>query len=395
MGDNHVVILAAARTALGSFLGGLAAVPAPRLGAAAIRGAVERAGIEPDAVEQVLMGNVLQAGAGQAPARQAGIYAGIPHSAGAVTVHKVCGSGLKAVMYAVNDIRCGDYQVAVAGGMESMSQAPYLLPKGRSGYRMGNGEVVDHMVFDGLWDPYGDKHMGNCGETCARHFAFTREAQDAYARSSYELARAAVEDGTFAREIVAVEIGGKKGAVTVFDRDEEPFRSDLDKMGSLRPAFDKEGTITAANASKINDGAAALVVTSAAYAAAHGLKPVARIVAHASVAQEPEWFTTAPAKAIRKVLERAGMAIDGIDLFEVNEAFSVVAMATMRELDLPRDKVNVLGGAVALGHPIGASGARILTTLLNALELRGLRCGCASICIGGGEAAAMIVERMA
>jgi acetyl-CoA C-acetyltransferase len=250
------------------------------------------------------------------------------------------------------------------------------------------------MVFDGLWDPYDDKHMGNCGETCARHFGFTREQQDDYARSSYELARTAVEDGTFAREIVAVEIKGRKGAVTVVDRDEEPFRSDLDKMGSLRPAFDREGTITAANASKINDGAAAVVVASAGHAAAHGLKPVARIVAHTSVAQEPEWFTTAPAKAITKVLARAGMEADDIDLYEVNEAFSVVALATLHELDLARDKVNVHGGAVALGHPIGASGARILTTLLNALEQRDLRFGCASICIGGGEAAAMIVERV-
>lgn len=392
--EREIVILGAARTPIGSFLGTLSTVPAPKLGATAITAALSRAGVAPEQVEQVVMGNVLQAGIGQAPARQAGIFAGIPYGAGAVTIHKVCGSGLKSIMIAANDIRCGEYDVAVAGGMENMSLAPYLLPKGRTGYRMGNGQVVDHMVFDGLWDPYGDKHMGNCAETCARHFGFTREEQDEFSRISYERARKAAEDGTFAAEIVPVEVPGRKGAVTVVERDEEPFRADLAKMPKLRPAFEKDGTVTAANASKINDGASAVVVTTAEYAEEHGLKPIARIVAQTSVAQEPEWFTTAPIGAIRKVLDRAGMSLDDIDLFEINEAFAVVVMAAMKELGLPGEKVNVHGGAVALGHPIGASGARILTTLLNALERHGKRYGCAAICIGGGEAAAMIVERL-
>ncbi len=391
---DEIVIVGAARTPIGSFLGSLSTVPAPRLGAVAIRGALERAGVAPEAVEQVVMGNVLQAGIGQAPARQAGIHAGIPVSAGAVTLHKVCGSGLRAVMLAANDIRCGDYRIAVAGGMESMSMAPYLLPKGRTGYRLGNGQVLDHVVFDGLWDPYGDKHMGNCAETCARHYGFSREEQDEFARRSYERARAAVSDGTFAAEIVPVEVPGRKGQVTVVERDEEPLRADLAKMPRLRPAFEKDGTVTAANASKINDGAAALVLASAATAREMGLRPLARIVAQAGVAQEPEWFTTAPVGAIRKVCERAGVRVEDVELYEINEAFAVVVMAAMRELDLPPEKVNVHGGAVALGHPIGASGARILVTLLNALERRGERLGCAAICIGGGEAVAVLVERL-
>ncbi|MCP4895552.1 MAG: thiolase family protein [bacterium] len=395
MANDDVVILSAARTPIGSFLGSLASVPAPQLGAAAIRGALEKANVEPKQVEQVVMGNVLQAGIGQAPARQAGIAADIPHSAGAVTIHKVCGSGLKAVMYAANDIRCGDYQVAVAGGMENMSATPYLLPKARTGYRMGNGQILDHMVSDGLWDPYGDKHMGNCAETCARHYEFSRETQDEFAKESYRRALASLENGAFAAEIVAVEVPGRRGAVTVVDRDEEPERGNFDKMAKLRPAFDREGTVTAANASKINDGAAALVVSSAAQAQAMGRKPVARIVAHASIAQEPEWFTTAPVGAVRAVLDRAGMTLDQIDVFEINEAFAVVALAAIHELELPPEKVNMLGGAVAMGHPIGASGARILTTALNALERTGGTYGCVAICIGGGEAAAMIVERLA
>ncbi|RMF87052.1 MAG: acetyl-CoA C-acetyltransferase [Nitrospirae bacterium] len=391
---DEIVIVGAARTPIGSFLGSLGTVPAPRLGAAAIRAALERAGVAPEAVEQVVMGNVLQAGVGQAPARQAGIYAGIPYGAGAVTLHKVCGSGLRAVMLAANDIRCGDYRIAVAGGMESMSMAPYLLPKGRTGYRLGNGQVLDHVVFDGLWDPYGDKHMGNCAETCARHYGFSREEQDEFARRSYERARAAAEDGTFAAEIVPVEVPGRKGQVTVVDRDEEPFRADLSKMPALKPAFERDGTVTAANASKINDGAAALVLTGASTAAEMGLRPIARIVAQAGFAQEPEWFTTAPVGAIRRVCERAGVRVEDVDLFEINEAFAVVVMAAMRELELDPEKVNVHGGAVALGHPIGASGARILVTLLNALERRGKRLGCAAICIGGGEAVAVLVERL-
>ncbi len=391
---DDIVILSGVRTPIGSFLGSLSSVPAPRLGAVVIKAALERAGVAPDQVEQVIMGNVLQAGQGQAPARQAGIYAGIPHEAGAVTVHKVCGSGMKTMMYAANDIRCGDYEVAVAGGMESMSMAPYLLPKGRTGYRMGNGQVIDHMVADGLWDPYDDKHMGNCAETCVKHYGFTREAQDEFAMMSYKRALASMEDGTFAAEITPVEVPGRRGAVTVVDADEEPTKANLEKMSKLRPAFDKEGSVTAANASKINDGAAALVLTSASRAAALGRKPIARIIAQATVAQEPEWFTTAPIGAIRKVLGRAGMSIDDIELFEINEAFAAVVLAALTELELSVDKVNVSGGAVALGHPIGASGARIMVTLLNALERHGKRFGCASLCIGGGEAAAMIVERL-
>lgn len=391
---DDIVILSGARTPIGSFLGSLSTVPAPRLGAVAIMAALERAGVAPDQIEQVIMGNVLQAGQGQAPARQAGIYAGIPYEAGAVTVHKVCGSGLKTVMYAANDIRCGDYDLAVAGGMENMSLAPYLLPKGRTGYRMGNGQILDHMVFDGLWDPYDDKHMGNCAETCVKHYGFTREAQDDFARTSYGRARTSMEDGTFAAEIAPVEVPGRRGAVTVVDADEEPGKANLDKMSKLRPAFDKEGSVTAANASKINDGAAALVITSASKAKAMGRKPLARIIAQGTVAQEPEWFTTAPVGAIRKVLDRAGMSVDDIDLFEINEAFAAVVLAALTELELSVDKVNVSGGAVALGHPIGASGARIMVTLLNALERHGKKFGCASLCIGGGEAAAMIVERL-
>jgi len=392
--SDDIVILSATRTPIGSFLGNLSAVPAPRLGATAIRTALERAGVDADAVDQVIMGNVLQAGEGQAPARQAMIHAGVPDSVPAVTLHKVCGSGMRAVMMAANDIRCGDGSVMVAGGMESMSNAPYLLPGGRTGYRLGNGQVLDHMVFDGLWDPYGDKHMGNCAETCARHYSFSREAQDEFAKTSYERAIRATESGWFVDELVAVEIAGRKGAVTVVDKDEEPFRVDLAKMPSLRPAFDKEGTVTAANASKINDGAAALVVASAARATELGATPLARIVAHAGVAQQPEWFTTAPVGAITKVLERAGMQLGDMDLFEVNEAFAVVAMAAMHELSIPHDKLNVHGGAVALGHPIGASGARILASLVHALRRRGEKYGCAAICIGGGEATAMIVENL-
>jgi acetyl-CoA C-acetyltransferase len=393
--SEEIVVLSAARTPVGSFLGSLAGLPAPRLGAVTIRAALERAGAGADSVDQVIMGNVLQAGEGQAPARQALIHAGIPDTVPAVTLHKVCGSGMRAVMMAANDIRCGDGGLMVAGGMESMSKAPYLLPEGRTGYRLGNGQVLDHMVFDGLWDPYGDKHMGNCAETCARHYAFSREEQDVFARSSYERAIRATEEGWFADELVPVEVPGRKGQTTVVERDEEPFRVDLAKMPTLKPAFDKEGTVTAANASKINDGAAALVVASATRAAELGLRPVARILAHAGVAQAPEWFTTAPIGAIRKVLTRAGMSLDDIDLFEINEAFSVVALAAIRELAIPREKLNVHGGAVALGHPIGASGARILTTLLHALRRRGERFGCAAICIGGGEATAMVVENLA
>ena len=393
--SQEIVVVAATRTPIGSFLGTLASVPAPRLAAAAIGGALQRSGVRPELVDQVILGNVLQAGVGQAPARQAAIFAGIADSVPAVTLHKVCGSGMRAVMMAANDLRCGDGSIMIAGGMESMSNAPYLLPAARTGLRLGHGKVVDHMVFDGLWDPYGDKHMGNCAETCAREKGFSRVEQDAFARRSYERAQRAIEQGWFADEITPVVIPGRKGESTSVERDEEPSRADFAKMPTLKPAFDKDGTVTAANASKINDGAAVLVLATAAAAREHGLTPIARIVAHAGVAQAPEWFTTAPIGAIRAVLDRAGLGLDDIDLFEVNEAFAVVALAAQRELGIPEEKLNCHGGAVALGHPIGASGARILVTLLHALRRRGLRRGCASICIGGGEATAMVVETLA
>ena len=391
---KDIVILGGARTPIGSFLGTLSALPAPKLGSIAIKCAMENSGVKPEQIQQVIMGNVLQAAVGQAPARQAGIGAGIPVAAGAVTVNKVCGSGLKSIMYAANDIRCGEYEVAVAGGMESMSNAPYALPQARTGYRMGPGKMVDIMIHDGLWDPYGDKHMGNCAETCVKEYKFTREEQDEFSLESYRRAQDAVKSGKFKKEIAVVEVPGKKGPSVIID-DEEPFAAPLDKMPTLKPAFQKEGgTVTAANSSKINDGAAAVVVTSAENAQKNGWKPLARIVAQATSAQEPEWFTTAPAKSIDIVLRRANMKISDIDLFEVNEAFAAVALAAMRDAKIPREKLNVNGGAVALGHPIGASGARILVTLMYALEARNLKRGLAAICIGGGEAAAMIVERL-
>jgi acetyl-CoA C-acetyltransferase len=391
---KEIVILGGARTPIGSFLGTLSAIPAPKLGSVAIKCALEGARVSPEQIQQVIMGNVLQAAVGQAPARQAGIGAGIPTSAGAVTVNKVCGSGMKAVMYAANDIRCGEYDIAVAGGMESMSNAPYALTQARTGYRMGNGKMIDVMIHDGLWDPYGDKHMGNCAETCVKEYGFTREQQDDFARESYRRAQEAIKTGKFKKEIAVVEIEGRKGKSVVVD-DEEPFAAPLEKMATLKPAFQKDGgSVTAANSSKINDGAAALVVTSAEYAEQHNLQPIARIVAQSTAAQDPEWFTTAPAKAIDIVLRRAQMTVDDIDLFEVNEAFAAVALAAMKDAKIPHDKLNVYGGAVAIGHPIGASGARIVVTLLHALEQFGKKRGLAAICIGGGEAAAMIVERL-
>jgi acetyl-CoA C-acetyltransferase len=390
---NDVVILSAARTPLGAFQGSLGSLTAPQLGARALAGACERAGVAPRDVEQVYMGCVLTAGVGQAPARQAALGAGFPYATGAVTVGKVCGSAMRAVMTAANDLRCGDFATVAAGGMESMSQAPYLAPGARDGLRLGHGRLLDSMIHDGLWDPYGDQHMGSCAELCAARYELDRAAQDAYSLESYQRARRATESGAAAAEIVAVEVPQRKGASLVVDRDEEPFRVDLEKMPSLRPAFQPDGTVTAANSSKINDGAAALVLTTADEAARRGLRPLARLVAQASAAQEPEWFTTAPAVAVKKALDRAGLAAGDIDLWEVNEAFAAVAMAFMRDLDVPHERVNVRGGAVALGHPIGCSGARILVTLLHAMAERDARRGCAAICIGGGEATAVIVER--
>src|SRR5438045_1123547 len=381
---KEIVIVGGARTPIGSFLGTLSSIPAPKLGSIAIKCALEGSRVSPEQIQQVIMGNVLQAAVGQAPARQAGIGAGIPASAGAVTINKVCGSGMKAVMYAANDIRCGEYEIAVAGGMESMSNAPYALTQARTGYRMGNGKMIDVMIHDGLWDPYGDKHMGNCAETCVKEYGFTREQQDEFAKESYRRAQEAIKTGKFKKEIAVVEIEGKKGKSVVVD-DEEPFAAPLEKMGTLKPAFQKDGgSVTAANSSKINDGAAALVVTSAEYAEQNNLQPIARIVAQSTSAQEPEWFTTAPAKAIDIVLRRAKMTVDDIDLFEVNEAFAAVALAAMKDANIPHDRLNVYGGAVAIGHPIGASGARIVVTLLHALEQFGKKRGLAAICLGGG-----------
>ena len=390
---KDIVILSAARTPVGSFQGAFRKIPAPRLGAVALKGAIERAGIAPEDLEQVYMGCVLTAGVGQAPARQATLAAGCPPATGSITVGKVCGSAMRAVMTAANDLRCGDFDMVAAGGMESMTQSPYLVPGARDGLRLGHGKLLDSMIHDGLWDPYGDLHMGNCAETCARQYEFSREEQDAFAQESYRRAREASETGLSASEIVPVEVPQRKGDPLIVDTDEEPFRVDLDKMSSLRPAFQKDGTVTAANASKINDGAAALVLTTADKAAELGAVPLGRIVAQASAAQEPEWFTTAPVQAAQRVLDRAGLQASDIDLWEVNEAFAVVTMAFVKEFDLSIDQVNVRGGAVALGHPIGASGARILVTLLHTMAERNARRGCAAICIGGGEATAVIVER--
>lgn len=390
---TDIVVLGAARTPLGSFQGTLAAVPAPRLGAAAIAGALDRAAVGPADVSDVLMGTVLQAGQGQAPARQAAIYAGVPPSARAVTVHKVCGSGMQAVVYGAQALQLDAASVVVAGGMENMSQAPYLLPGARGGYRLGHQRVVDALVGDGLWDPYNDRHMGSCAELCATKFAFTREAQDAYAVASFERANAAQQAGLFDDEIVAVDVPGRKGTTRV-DCDEGPSKVDYARLSSLRPAFEPEGTITAANASTINDGAAALVLTTASRATAMGRTPLARLVAIGAHAQDPLWFTTAPVEAARQALDAAGWQAGDVDLWEVNEAFAVVPMAFMAELGIPHDRVNVRGGAVSLGHPIGCSGARIIVTLLSAMRERGARRGVAAICIGGGEGLAVCIERI-
>jgi acetyl-CoA C-acetyltransferase len=391
---KDVVILSAVRTPVGSFLGGLSSLPAHALGAIAIREAVSRAGVTAAEIEQAIMGNVLQAGQGQAPARQAAIGAGLPVSVPAITLHKVCGSGMRAVMDAANAIAADEYGVAVAGGMESMSNAPYLVEKARTGFRMGNVALIDSMITDGLWDPYNNVHMGNCAEMCAKKYSFTREEQDAFALESYRRAREATEKCFFSREIAPVEIPQKKGEPKKIEKDEEPFAAPLEKMPTLKPAFQKDGSVTAANSSKINDGAAALVVASAEVARAKGWKPIGRIVGYAGFAQAPEWFTTAPVGAVEKLLKKLGRKAQDIDLWEINEAFAAVTMAAIRDLQLDRAKVNVHGGAVALGHPIGASGARILTTLIHALRSGGGKTGVAAICIGGGEATAMLVEAL-
>ena len=385
-------LVGAARTPIGSFGGALASLSAPELGAAALRAAIERAGVSPATVEQVIMGNVIAAGLGQAPARQAGIGAGLPPAHGALTVNKVCGSGLMAVMLAAQAIRLGEAQVIAAGGMESMSRAPYLLPQARQGQRLGHGRVVDAMILDGLWDPYHDFHMGSAAERTARALAIGREAQDRFAAESYRRAQASIAEGRFRAEIVPVTATGRRGPATV-DTDEEPSRIDFDRLPGLRPAFEAGGTITAANASTIADGAAALVVASEEAVRRHGLAPRARIIASAVAGRAPEDFPVAPIDAVRKVLAAAQLTAADVDLFEVNEAFAVVVLAAIGALGLDPARVNVNGGAIALGHPIGASGARVLVTLLHALEQRGLRRGLATLCLGGGEAVAMVIER--
>jgi acetyl-CoA C-acetyltransferase len=388
-----VVIVAARRTPIGAFQGVLSAATAPQLGAAAIRGALESAKVAPTEVQEVIMGCVLPAGLGQAPARQAAIGAGIPVATPATTINKMCGSGLKAIMMAADQIRAGDADIVVAGGLESMSNAPYLLLKARSGYRMGHGEVLDHMFYDGLQSPWDGQLMGCFAENTAGRYAFTREQQDAFAAESVRRALAAVENGAFDAEITPVTVKGRKGDTRI-ERDETPFTCDLAKIPQLKPAFRKDGTVTAASSSSISDGAAAVVLMSERAAAARGLAPMARIVAYTSHAHEPEWFTTAPIGAIRSTLARAGWTADGVDLFEVNEAFATVAMAAAQDIGIPADKLNVNGGACALGHPVGATGARIVATLSHALAGRGLRRGIAALCIGGGEATALAVERV-
>jgi acetyl-CoA C-acetyltransferase len=388
-----VYIVSAARTPIGSYLGAFASVPAPRLGAVAIQAALERAQVAGEHVSEVFMGNVLSAGIGQAPARQAAIFAGIPHAVPATTVSKVCGSGLQAVVFGAKTLALGDADIVVAGGMESMSNVPYYLREARAGYRMGDGKLIDGMIFDGLWDPYNDYHMGQAGELCAKEHGLTRELQDEFAKQSYERAGAAQASGAFAKEIAPVPVAQKKGDAMLVSEDEEPGRGDPSKFAKLRPAFSKDGTITAANASSINDGAAALVLASEGAVKRRNLKPLARIVGYGSAAQAPEWFTTAPALAIDKTLKRLGLASQDIDLWEINEAFSCVTMACTKLAGIDPAKVNVRGGAVALGHPIGASGARILVTLLGAMHDGGAQRGLATLCIGGGEAVAVVVER--
>jgi acetyl-CoA C-acetyltransferase len=388
---SDIVIVGAKRTAIGSLLGQFTGVPTPTLGAAAIQGALDHAGLAPDQIDEVIMGCVLPAGLGQAPARQAAIAAKIPTSAGATTINKVCGSGMKAVMLGHDLIKAGSATVVVAGGMESMTNAPHLIPNSRTGTKFGSIDVLDHMAWDGLVSPYDKQAMGVFGEMCVEKYNFTREEQDAYAAESVRRAQGALQSGAFKAEIAPVTIAGRKGEV-VIDTDEQPGRCDIAKIPSLKPAFKKDGTITAASSSSINDGAAATVLMSAEEANKRGLAPLAKIVAHATHSQAPEWFTTAPVTAIANVLKKAGWDAKDVDLFEVNEAFACVAMAPMRELGIAHEKLNVNGGACALGHPIGATGARLIVTLLHALKARGGKRGVAALCIGGGEATAIAVE---
>ena len=389
--SKPIAILSAARTPMGGMMGSLSSVASPELGAVAIQAAIERAGLNKANIDEVIMGSVLTAAVGQAPARQAALAAGIGKATPCTTVNKVCGSAMMAVMMAGNALRSAQSSLVVAGGMESMSRAPYLIPQGRQGYRFGSAEMLDHMQFDGLRDAYQGLAMGNFAESCANKYQFSREDQDAYAIESLRRANAAIEQGLFSREIAPVTIASRKGDI-VIDTDEQPGNARPDKIPQLRPAFNKEGTVTAANASSISDGAAALTLMMADEAEAQGLKPIALIHGYDQVAQEPEWFTTAPVTAINNTLQRVGWSVEDVDLWEVNEAFAVVAMAALEEIGMPHERLNVNGGACALGHPIGASGSRIIVTLIHALQQRGGKKGIASLCIGGGEATAMAIE---
>ncbi|MEJ1961374.1 MAG: acetyl-CoA C-acyltransferase [Gammaproteobacteria bacterium] len=393
MSDHNVVIVSAKRTPIGAFQGVLAPATAPQLGAAAAKAAIDAAGLKPEDIQESIFGCVLSAGLGQAPARQAALGAGVPVGVPATTLNKMCGSGLKAVMAAADQIRTGDVEIVLAGGLESMTNAPYLLPKARGGYRMGHGEVLDHMFFDGLQSPFDGQLMGVFAEATSRKYSFSRAEQDAFATESVRRALRAVEAGDFDAEITPITVKGRKGE-TVVAKDETPFTCDIGKIPSLRPAFAKDGTVTAASSSSISDGAAALIVMRESTAKARGLKPLARVLAYASHAHEPEWFTTAPVGAIKKTLAKLGWKPSDADLYEVNEAFAAVTMAAMRDVDIDHARMNVNGGACALGHPIGATGARILTTLAHALVRRNLQRGIASLCIGGGEAVAVAIERV-
>jgi len=391
---QNVVIAAAKRTPVGAFQGSISSVSGPDLGAKVIGGILEEKMLDPASVNEVIMGNVLAAGLGQAPARQAALGSGLPDTVECITINKMCGSGLKAAMLATQAIQVGDADIIIAGGFENMSQAPYLLSKGREGYRLGHGELIDSMITDGLWDVYNDTHMGNCAEICARDRQYSKEDQNDFAKESYTRALDAQKTGAFNDEILAVDVTDRKRNTVTINIDEEPGRANFDKMDKLRPVFEKDGTVTAGNASKINDGAAGVLLMSETKATELGFTPLVRIHSQASAAQEPEWFTTAPIKAISKVLEKAGMEVADIDLWEINEAFAPVTMAVMDDFNLDHSKVNVNGGAIALGHPIGASGARTLTTLIHALKSQDLTTGLVTLCIGGGEASAMIVERI-
>lgn len=392
--DNGVYILSGMRTPIGAFQGALSGFTAPQLGAHAIRAALESAGVAPEAIDEVLMGNVLSAAIGQAPARQASKAAGIPDAVPCTTINKVCGSGMKTVMMGAQTIKCGDAHLVVAGGMESMTNAPYALPTGRSGFRMGNAQALDLMIHDGLWDPYNNVHMGTCGDLCARETNFSREELDAFSAESYRRAQAAQASGVLAAEISPISVPQRKGDPVVVAQDEEPGRGNPAKLPELRPAFAKDGVTTAGNASSINDGGAAIILASGSAVEAHGLKPIGRVVGYAQHAQDPQWFTTAPAGAVKKLLDAQGLTVNDVDLFEINEAFAVVAMVVAREVGIPHEKLNVNGGAVSIGHPIGMTGTRLVLTALHELRRRGGRYAVASPCIGGGEATAVLIEAL-